>query len=83
MKFILLLLVIAMLYSCSKEPIPLCKQAWYISEKYSSDEVYIKTDTLWHDQVCGRWIDTIRVQKPGNYTMCVDGSKEITYYILK
>ena len=41
---------------------PRCERACLLSDKYTSDTIYVRTDTLWKDyNLCGKWLDSIKV----------------------
>lgn len=87
LAILLFALIVIACTSCSKEHSVErrieCANCWYVSEKYTQQDKYIRTDTLWHDRICGSWLDSVKLQKHHKYVMCADGSKELTYYIIK
>jgi hypothetical protein len=87
MKIYLLVLIIV-LSSCWKSelPTPTCKRVYCLSERYTIDMKYIRTDTLWpfgrlHNDFCGS--DTLQFVNPPILFLCADSTYEIKRYILK
>jgi len=64
--FILFLCLIASLCSCSKtqlQPEPTCRKCLILSEKFTREKVYLKTDTSYQDVLCGHWLEVFRENK--------------------
>ncbi len=89
------LLILLFFTACTKEytsPVPQCQRVYYLSDKYTFDTVYLKTDTLWpwgryNNVFCGKdtlifsnYRDSFRVCGIQIYEVlrCVIGDK-ITY----
>ena len=71
------LIIIVLLFSCTKEiePQPLatdCGHAYLISDKFQADSSFIRTDTLWHDYICGYELERIMAIKPYWFEHCAD-----------
>ena len=71
--------------SCSKDRIdsPNCDTVCLLSDKYTSDSVYLRTDTLWKDDnICGE--DLIRLSKLQEswIVLCADMSIERWRYVV-
>jgi hypothetical protein len=64
---IILAMCIFIFGSCSKNEIiaqSTCDRATLLSDKYSSDSVFLKTDTLWFDaHLCGKDLQNIKAAK--------------------
>lgn len=61
MKPLIVILCVILILSCTKEPLqPACQQCYLVSQKYTLDSVYISTDTLWQDRVCGLELAKVR-----------------------
>lgn len=81
------LLVILLLAGCSKVELkqPTCKRVYCLSDRYSYDSVYLRTDTLWpfgryHNDYCDS--DTLQfVTQPMLY-LCADSTFEIRRYVI-
>lgn len=66
MRLILFLCLIDSLCSCGKTqlpPEPTCRKCSIISLKYTREKVYLKTDTLYQDVLCGHWLEVFREEK--------------------
>ena len=86
MKPPIIIAVAIILIGCAKElekPFTDCQAACLLSDKYTSDSIYRKTDTLWKDsQLCGRWLDSLKRQKPSTIVLCADRTIEIWRYVI-
>jgi hypothetical protein len=95
MKLLFPLILLSLLLSCSKyqEPVNNCNKACLLSDKYTLDFVFLKTDTLFKDD-CIPYKEVIKIRDiapawfigcyPNNYLEClryVIGDK-ITYPII-
>lgn len=87
-KLIPSLIIISLLIAgCSKyEPIqPTCKRVYCLSDRYSYDTVYLRTDTLWpfgryHNEFCGS--DTLKFVTLPMLFLCADSTYEIVRYVI-
>jgi len=68
-----LFLPLFFLASCTKEtsenPEP-CTPVLIVSDKYTIDTNYIKTDTIYRDCLSGHWLQVHREQKDSWFLMC-------------
>lgn len=73
---------------CSKAELPEvnCKRVYYLSDRYTLDTVYLKTDTLWpygryHNDFCGS--DTLQfTSKVSFLLLCADSTYEIKRWVV-
>lgn len=84
----LLTIIIALtLLSCSKTigiKEPTCRFVCLLSDKYTPDSFFIRTDTLWgggYNYICGDDLKNCLALKPHWATLCIDGSLECLRYI--
>jgi hypothetical protein len=88
-----IIFVLFFLTACTKGPVNNCNSAALLSDKYTLDSVFVKTDTLWKDD-CIPYKEFIKIRDlapawyigcyPNNYLEClryVIGDK-ITYPII-
>jgi hypothetical protein len=71
--------------NCSKQSVelPKCDKVCLLSDKYTSDSTFIRTDTLWKDDnICGE--DLIRLKKEQDFwvTLCADMTIEHWRYVV-
>lgn len=80
-------IIIVKLSSCTKPQDNVlpekCKYYHLVSDKYNSDSIFVRRDTLWQDEVCGKWIDSIENAKDMWIFVCETGYIEHWYYIRK
>tara|TARA_R110000868_G_scaffold335443_1_gene596298 strand:- start:891 stop:1184 length:294 start_codon:yes stop_codon:yes gene_type:complete len=73
LKAIAALIILA---SCTKEQTekpPNCSPVYLLSDKYTIDSVYLKTDTLWQDKnICGADLERLKLIKPYWIFHCLD-----------
>ena len=54
LAYLIILILVAWLMSCSKTKFqPACKKCIILSDKYNLEKVYLRTDTLYQDVLCG------------------------------
>lgn len=86
MKSIMAAVGIFILIGCEKSkflPAVDCQPCYLLSDKYTPDSVYKRTDTLWKDpMLCGRWLDSVRAQKPASFVLCADRTIENQRYVI-
>ena len=64
--FLTLMTICAALCSCSKtqlQPEPTCRKCLILSEKFTREKVYLKTDTSYQDILCGHWLEVFKENK--------------------
>ena len=63
--FILFLCLIAAFCSCGKTypDEPTCRKVLILSEKFTREKVYLKTDTSYQDVLCGHWLEVFKDNK--------------------
>lgn len=70
----IILAAILFFTSCSKNeiiPQEKCDRATLLSDKYSSDSIFLKTDTAWTDpHLCGKWLEEIKQAKDSWVIFC-------------
>lgn len=81
------LLIILLLAGCSKVELkqPTCKRVYCLSDRYSYDSVYLKTDTLWpfgryRNDFCDK--DTLKFVTQPILFLCDDSTFEIRRYVI-
>ena len=77
--------VIVSFSNCTKDSLasPKCDKVCLLSDKYNSESVYIRTDTLWKDDhICGE--DLIRLSKKQDFwiVLCADMTIEHWRYVV-
>ena len=64
---------------------PTCEFYCLLSDKYTTDSVYIRTDTLWgkggYAYVCGRDLDSCKVRMIQWFSNCEDNTIECLRYV--
>jgi hypothetical protein len=64
--FLFLMCCLAALCSCGKtqlQPEPTCRRVLILSEKFTREKVYLKTDTSYQDILCGHWLELFKENK--------------------
>jgi hypothetical protein len=63
--FLFLMCLIAALCSCGKTypDEPTCRRVYILSEKFTREKVYLRTDTTYQDILCGHWLEVFRENK--------------------
>jgi len=58
----LLLITLILIFGCTKSEVD-CRKCIILSKKYTIEKVYFKTDTLYQDYLCGRWLQVFKEDK--------------------
>lgn len=84
---ILFILFIFIFTACSKVELkqPTCKRVYCLSDRYTYDTVYLRTDTLrpfgrYHNDFCGS--DTLKFVTQPMLFLCTDSTFEIVRYVI-
>lgn len=80
----LIVATVILIIGCTKPEITKtdCQPCCLLSDKYTSDSVYKRTDTLWKDVLYGKWLDSIKAQPQRTIIMCSDLSIESRRYVI-
>lgn len=85
---LLLITITVIFFSCSKTiglKEPTCRFVVLLSDKYSHDSVYIRTDTLYGKgnltYVCGRDLDSCKSRPDHWIVLCADATFECWRYV--
>lgn len=84
----LAIITMAMILSCiacskNKTDPPKCDKVCLLSDKYTNDSVFVRTDTIWKDDnICGE--DLIRLSKEQDFwiVLCADMTFELWRYVV-
>ena len=60
-----ILIILAIFCSCGKTypDEPTCRNVLILSEKFTREKVYLKTDTSYQDVLCGHWLEVFKENK--------------------
>ena len=84
MKKLIPILLTVVLISCSKEVTKeSCAMCYLLSEKYTYDSVYIRTDPLFEGLACGDELDKFKAAHDTTFKVCNPNIIEHWKYIIK
>jgi hypothetical protein len=88
MKKLLFITLIALFISCTKENIkePTCQRIFMLSDKYSIDTVYLRTDSIFpwgrlHNDFCGEQLNQFK-SDTSLLRLCEDQTFERKRYVI-
>jgi len=56
-----LIILLILVFACTKPD--QCRNCIILSKKYTLERVYLKTDTLYQDLLCGKWLEVFKEDK--------------------